>query len=100
MDHELAPPDPGLPLRAVRTRADRVPGQRDMSSFEQVVAGPDADGPRLVWLVVWPDGRVTPVDSEDDALVLARGTPRCRLTRRYVTPGVSRPTRSPVGPDR
>jgi hypothetical protein len=78
-----------VPARVMRSRIDRVPGQRDMSSFERVFAGPPAEGPRLQWAVTWPNGRMTIVDSEDDAIAIARGAPGCRIARRYVTPWIT-----------
>jgi hypothetical protein len=91
MAEETFDPTAGPPPTPVRrTHIDRVPGQRDMSLFERAFAGPSADGPRVQWTVRWPDGRATVVDSEDDALALARGGTGCRITRRYVTACVPR----------
>lgn len=90
MAEQFSRPDPGRIAAAVRSRADRVPGQRDMTAFERALAGPPAEGPRLVWLLTWPDGRAVSVDSEDHALAIAREARVCRMARRYVTPGVAR----------
>jgi hypothetical protein len=97
MADEAARPDPDETMRAVGIRVDRIPGQRDMSSFENVFAGPPADGPRLQWLIAWPDGHVTRMDNEDDALAVVRGVPGCRLLRRYVTTCVPRSWHAEVG---
>jgi hypothetical protein len=90
MADEVSRPDPDETTRTVGIKVDRIPGQRDMSSFEHVLAGPPADGPRLQWLIAWPDGRVTAVDDEDDALAAVRAVHGCRLLRRYVTACVPR----------
>jgi hypothetical protein len=89
-DFPFDPPAARPPTRVVRTWIDRVPGQRDMSHFEHVFAGPSADGPRLQWVVRRPDGRVVVTDSEDHALAVARRFPGCRVARRYVTACVAR----------
>lgn len=89
-DESFHPPAGGPPPRVVRTRIDRIPGQRDMSTFEHAIAGPSADGPRLQWTVRRPDGRTITVDTEDEALAIARQLPGCRIGRRYVTPCVAR----------
>jgi hypothetical protein len=78
------------PAPVRRGQVDRIPGQRDMSQFELLIAGPSADGPREQWTVRLPDGRLLTVDGEDDALAIARRSPGCRIARRYITACVVR----------
>jgi hypothetical protein len=67
------------------------PGSLDMSEWERVFSGPATRGPVLRWTVVHPDGRTYILDSEDDALLLARNDPGCRMTRRYAGPWLPEP---------
>jgi hypothetical protein len=89
-DEMFDPTDDRSPAPVRRAQIDRIPGQRDMSQFEHVIAGPSADGPRVQWTVRLPDGRLVTVEGEDDALAIARRAPGCRIARRYVTPCVVR----------
>ena len=84
-DDTADPMDLTADMPAQRSR-ESSPGTLDMSAFERIFAGPAAPGPVIQWVIHHPDGSMQVLDSEDDALGLARADSRCRLSRRVVAP--------------
>lgn len=94
-DETMGPQDATAPMPFQRG-IETTPGREvDMSEFELAYAGPSATGPVVEWVVLWADGRVTGVDGEDEALLVARSNPTCRVGRRVVSPWLR-----PDSPDR
>ena len=85
-DETMGPQDATAPM-PFQPALETTPGRDvDMAAFERAFAGPAAAGPVVEWVVLWSDGRSTTVDGEDEALVIARGNPTCRVGRRFVSP--------------
>jgi hypothetical protein len=85
-DETTGPLDATASMPAPRLR-ETTPGRTiDMAAFEAAFSGPPAVGPTLEWALRWPSGHVLVVLSEDEALLIARANPTCRLVRRYAAP--------------
>jgi hypothetical protein len=85
-DETVDPKDTTTPM-PTQWVLETEPGRGiDMSAFELSYAGPSGVGPVVQWVVLWRDGRVMDVDGEDEALIVARSNPTCRVGRRVVSP--------------
>ena len=85
-DETMGPQDATAPMPFQRG-LETTPGREvDMTEFERAFTGPCATGPVVEWVVLWSDGRATAVDGEDEALLIARSNPTCRVGRRVVSP--------------